>query len=131
MANNNSLLKGIAKNTGSKVKGTHSDNYYLKRIEENTKKGGSGGVAYDDTEIVERVTDLETAVGNKVDKVTGKGLSKNDFTDNLKSKLENDVLTSHQDITGKADKSDFDTIDVLVTYEDDSTETITLYCVNE
>ena len=39
---------------------------------------------YDDTEIV-------TELGNKVDKVTGKGLSTNDFTDALKQKLEDAV----------------------------------------
>ena len=32
---------------------------------------------------------INTALGNKVDKVTGKGLSTNDFTDTLKAKLEN------------------------------------------
>ena len=35
------------------------------------------------------VTGLVSALGGKVDKVTGKGLSKNDFTDALKTKLEN------------------------------------------
>lgn len=32
---------------------------------------------------------INTALGNKVDKVSGKGLSTNDFTDTLKAKLEN------------------------------------------
>ena len=34
------------------------------------------------------VTSLNAAIGNKVDKVEGKGLSANDFTDELKSKVE-------------------------------------------
>lgn len=34
------------------------------------------------------VTSLNAAIGNKVDKVDGKGLSANDFTDELKSKVE-------------------------------------------
>ena len=93
-------------------------------------------------------------LSGKVDKVTGKGLSANDFTDTLKTKLDNiasgaevnvqsdwnqsdntaddyiknkptiptvptnvsaftndaGYLTSHQDISGKADKSDLATI---------------------
>lgn len=36
MKTNNQHLKGIAKNTGSEVSGHHTDNYYLKRIDENT-----------------------------------------------------------------------------------------------
>lgn len=42
----------------------------------------SGGSSYDDTEI-------RKLIGNKVDKVNGKGLSTNDFTTELKTKLEN------------------------------------------
>ena len=62
-------------------------------------------------------------ISGKVDKVTGKGLSTNDFTDSYKNKLDNleenisiptktsdltndsGFLTSHQDISGKQDKS--------------------------
>lgn len=43
MKSDNQYLKGIAKNTGSNVDGHHTDNYYLKRIEENTKSGSSSG----------------------------------------------------------------------------------------
>ena len=39
-----------------------------------------------------------------VTKVTGKGLSTNDYTDAEKAKVAN-ALTSHQDISGKADKA--------------------------
>ncbi|MBO7593989.1 MAG: hypothetical protein J6T12_03395 [Salinivirgaceae bacterium] len=47
----------------------------------------------------------KTDLAAKVDKEEGKGLSTNDFTDALKSKLENDVLTG-QDITSKVDKEE-------------------------
>ena len=48
----------------------HTDNNYT--IEEKTKLGGLEN--YDDTEI-------RSALGDKVDKVSGKGLSENDYTD--------------------------------------------------
>lgn len=38
---------------------------------------------------------MTTELGKKVDKVTGKGLSTNDFTDELKRKLENDSVTKY------------------------------------
>jgi hypothetical protein len=38
--------------------------------------------------LEDSVADLETAIEDKVDKVTGKGLSANDFTDILKAKLD-------------------------------------------
>ena len=43
---------------------------------------------YDDTAIQNDVSQLQTDVSNKVDKVTGKGLSTNDFTTTLKNKLD-------------------------------------------
>ena len=57
--------------------------------------GGASG-AFDTLKEVETyisehedvVTALNNAIGNKVDKVTGKGLSTNDFTDALKTKLD-------------------------------------------
>lgn len=42
-------------------------------------------------------------IGDKVDKVTGKGLSTNDYTDAEKTKVAA-ALTQHQDISGKQDK---------------------------
>ena len=47
---------------------------------------------------------LNAAIGTKVDKVAGKGLSTNDYTTDEKQKLAL-ALTSHQDISGKADKA--------------------------
>ena len=38
--------------------------------------------------LADKSVEIEEALGNKVDKVSGKGLSKNDFTDALKTKLE-------------------------------------------
>ena len=48
---------------------------------------GTGSVKGWDA-LVARVTNAETSLTNKVDKVTGKGLSTNDFTDALKTKLD-------------------------------------------
>ena len=50
-------------------------------------------------------SEVNTLLNGKVDKIDGKQLSKNDFTDALKSKLENDVLTEHQPLTNYIQKS--------------------------
>lgn len=42
---------------------------------------------YDDTEIIERLDSIDSDMLNKVDKELGKGLSTNDFTTDLKNKL--------------------------------------------
>lgn len=59
---------------------------------------------YDDTAVKALITAEETARkaadGLKVDKVTGKGLSANDFTDVLKAKLEN--LSNYDDTAVKS-----------------------------
>lgn len=60
-------------------------------------------------EWIELINSNSTILNSKVDKITGKGLSTEDFTTALKSKLENDVLTQHQDISMKADKSEIPT----------------------
>jgi len=56
--------------------------------------GGSGG-GYDDTELRNKIRQAETALANKVDKVSGKGLSTNDFTAADKAKL--DSLSPYDD----------------------------------
>jgi len=56
--------------------------------------GGSGG-GYDDTELRNKIRQAETALANKVDKVSGKGLSANDFTAADKAKL--DSLSPYDD----------------------------------
>lgn len=119
MKSNNQYLKGIANNTGSNVSANRSDNYYLKRIEENTKNGSGGGSG-------------------------GSGFSGdyNDLTNkptipSKTSDLTNDsgFLTQHQDISGKAnvnhrhdfaDLMDLSAIPVTITYEDDTTDDIFL-----
>ena len=60
---------------------------------------------YAKTADVEAVFATKTDVAAKVDIIEGKSLSTNDFTNDLKSKLENEVLTA-DDIEGKADKSE-------------------------
>ena len=60
---------------------------------------------YAKTADVAKTYATQTEVAGKVDKDGNKVLSTNDFTNELKTKLESGVLTEHQDITGKADKS--------------------------
>lgn len=50
-------------------------------------------------------SEVNVLLNGKVDKIDGKQLSKNDFTDALKSKLENDVLTEHQSLVNYIQKS--------------------------
>jgi hypothetical protein len=44
--------------------------------------------------VLQSISDLTTALGNKVDKVTGYGLSKNDFTDALKNAYDGAVTNA-------------------------------------
>ena len=60
---------------------------------------------YAKTADVAKTYATQTEVAGKVDKDGNKVLSTNDFTNELKTKLESGVLTEHQDITGKADKN--------------------------
>lgn len=50
-------------------------------------------------------SEVTILLNGKVDIIEGKELSSNDFTDALKSKLENDVLTEHQSLTNYIQKS--------------------------
>ena len=50
-------------------------------------------------------SEVTILLNGKVDIVEGKGLSSNDFTDALKNKLENNVLTQHQSLTNYVQKS--------------------------
>ena len=52
-----------------------------------TSTGGGGGTWGSITGTLSDQTDLQSALDNKVDKVVGKGLSTNDFTDDLETKL--------------------------------------------
>lgn len=49
------------------------------------------------------VTAINSAIGNKVDKVSGKGLSANDFTDALKAKVEALGALASKNKVGEAD----------------------------
>lgn len=44
-------------------------------------------VNYDDTEVKEDISGIETSLNNKIDKVNGKGLSTNDFTNEYKAQI--------------------------------------------
>ena len=56
-----------------------------------------GEIETDVSNIQGTVSNLQTSVNNKVDKITGKGLSTNDFTNTYKSKL--DSLENYDDTT--------------------------------
>ena len=73
-------------------------NYYTK--EEVDGKVAQGGT-FDPTAYYNR-HDVDALVGGKVDKVEGKSLSSNDYTDDDKAKVAL-ALTEHQDISGKQD----------------------------
>ena len=55
---------------------------------------------YHRTLVTAKVQDLESTLNTKVDKVSGYGLSKNDFTDELKNKL--DGLSNYDDTAVRA-----------------------------
>ena len=55
---------------------------------------------YHRTLVTAKVQDIESTLNTKVDKVTGYGLSKNDFTDALKTKL--DGLSNYDDTAVRA-----------------------------
>ena len=50
-------------------------------------------------------SEVTILLNGKVDKISGKQLSTNDFTDALKNKLENQVLTQHQSLANYIQKS--------------------------
>ena len=113
---NNTYLKTITGKVGGESEGVHSDNYYLREISENIGTGGDGS---------------SVDLSNYVEKSETTGLLKNDGTVDT-----NTYLTQHQDISGKANTNhtqasstitDMGTVQVLVTYTDNSTETLTLF----
>ena len=67
---------------------------------------GGSGTWGSITGDIEDQTDLTEALGLKVDKVTGKGLSTNDYTDADKNRLADTsgTNTGDQDLSGKVDK---------------------------
>lgn len=116
MKSNNQYLKGIANNTGSNVSANRSDNYYLKRIEENTKNGsggGSGGSGFS---------------GNYND-LTNKPTIPTDVSQ--LTDTNNTTFTPKTHTHNVPDIRGIDSIIVNITYEDDSTDTVTLICVSE
>lgn len=126
---NNAYLKDIADTVGGDADGVHTDNYYLKQISENISGGGGGGDITVDSELS---TTSKNPVQNKV--ITNALNSKADDTDipTKTSDLTNDgdginaFLTQHQDISGKVDASDLGTLELVITYQDSSTETVNI-----
>lgn len=100
----NYYLKGIlSKVSGETVKGRLNNNQLLKLINENI---GTGGGA----DLSEYIKKSDTA-----------GLVKNDGTIDTST-----YLTQHQDISGKLDADDLDTLEITITYEDTTSETVNI-----
>lgn len=84
----NAIEAGAQVNTVTGVKGNSESSYRTGNINITPTNIGLGNV--DNTSDLDKPvsTAQQTALDKKVDKVTGYGLSKNDFTDILKNKLE-------------------------------------------
>lgn len=67
----------------------------------NSLTGSVGTMAFKNANSYSSATEVNTALGNKVDKVSGKGLSTNDFTNALKTKLDN--IASGAEVNVQAD----------------------------
>lgn len=120
MKSNNQYLKGIANNTGSNVSANRSDNYYLKRIEENTKNGSGGGSGgsgfsgdYNDLTNKPTIPTKTSDLTNDSNFLTGKEIS---------GKTYGQHKHAFQDVFGTY------RMGVTITYEDDSTEIVYLLC---
>lgn len=107
MKPDNTYLKTILEKVGGDVTGKRkSNNRYLREISENIGSGGGGG----DVDLRDYIKKSSTS-----------GLVKNDGTIDTTQ-----YLSQHQDISGKLDASELDTVEVTVTYTDDSTTTYNL-----
>lgn len=65
--------------------------------------------------------DIRTNLNNKIDKSVTFGFVKNDGTIDT-----NTYLTQHQDISDKLDADDLDTLEITITYEDTTSETVNI-----
>ena len=79
-----------------------------------------------DVDVQNSNTDkIDTALNNKVDKVTGKGLSANDYTATDKSKVNNVPSDTNAELEGKTDNTDFETHTGNTTVHTNATEKAT------
>lgn len=65
--------------------------------------------------------DIRTNLNNKIDKSVTSGFVKNDGTIDTST-----YLTQHQDISSKLDTDDLDTLEITITYEDTTSETVNI-----
>lgn len=126
----NHYLKTIlGKVTGKTVKGVKNNNQLLKEISEKIGQGG-GGTPIDLSDYYDK-SETDALLSLKLDSEDAFSGSYNDLTNKPSipvktSDLTNDsgFLTSHQDITGKMNKTDYETKNVVVTYTDETTATL-------
>lgn len=126
----NHYLKTIlSKVTGKTVKGVKNNNQLLKEISEKIGQGGDG-TPIDLSDYYDK-SETDALLSLKLDSEDAFSGSYNDLTNKPSipvktSDLTNDsgFLTSHQDITGKMNKTDYETKNVVVTYTDETTATL-------
>lgn len=126
----NHYLKTIlSKVTGKTVKGMKNNNQLLKEISEKIGQGGDG-TPIDLSDYYDK-SETDALLSLKLDSEDAFSGSYNDLTNKPSipvktSDLTNDsgFLTSHQDITGKMNKTDYETKNVVVTYTDETTATL-------
>ena len=101
------IENGAQVNTITGVKGSAEADYRTGNVEITKANIGLGDV--DNTADVDKPvsTAVQAALNNKVDKETGKGLSTNDFTDALKTKL--DGIETGAEVNVQADWNQTDT----------------------
>ncbi|MBR2863731.1 MAG: hypothetical protein IKB97_09340 [Bacteroidaceae bacterium] len=73
---------------------THDDRYYTE-TEVDTKLGGKANASHTHDDRYYTETEVDTKLGGKVDKVSGKGLSTNDFTTAYKNNVDSNTSARH------------------------------------
>lgn len=108
----NELLKSMAKKVGNTIVGTHTDNYYLKRIE---AKIGQGGGGYDDTDLKEKMGYDSIPAGESLQGQIGElQTAVGDLDDGLDDKADVGHTHTESDITDLGDYIEKSNIDGLV-----------------
>lgn len=136
---NNQYLKNIDESVkGETVSGVHTDNYYLKEISENIGTGGGSGVVVD--------SELSTTSTHPVqNKVIATALnSKADNNDIPQPNAMNQKIMMngiqyagtdmdyakadhvHPSDTSKVDTDDLGVLELVITYQDSTTETVNI-----
>lgn len=127
---NNAYLKDITDSVGGDASGVHTDNYYLKEIANNISGGGGGGDITVDSELS---TTSKNPVQNKV--ITTNMPQPNAMNEKIQM---NGVQSAgvdmayakadhvHPSDTSKVNTADLDSLELVITYQDSTTETVNI-----